>query len=143
MPFSFLNRFSLRKITVGTTDDAGQAARTVLEQLLTELPEMLLACLVEVSSGRVLASYTTASALNPNQISLRYAKLLRQTDSALAARQIPGGPLTEMTLLLEDQLHLIRPLPTRGWYCFLAVRFADTNLGMASEILRRQTAQLQ
>ncbi|QNH62347.1 hypothetical protein [Hymenobacter sediminicola] len=143
MQFPFLSRISLRKITVGTKDEAGQAARTVLEQLLTELPEMLLACLVEVSSGRVLASYTTASALNPNQISLRYAKLLRQTDSALAARQIPGGPLTEMTLLLEDQLHLIRPLPTRGWYCFLAVRFADTNLGMASEILRRQTAQLQ
>ena len=142
MQFPFLSRLSLRKITVGTSDEAGQVARTVLENLLVDLPELLLACLVDVSSGRVLASYTTASPLNPNQISLRYAKLLRTTDTVLAAKQIPGGPLTEMTLLLEDQLHMIRPLPKKSWYCFLAVRFADTNLGMATDILRRHTIHL-
>ena len=142
MQFPFLNRPSIRKVTVGTTDEAGRVARTVMEGLLAELPELLLACLVEVPSGRVVASYTTAANLNPNQINLRYAKLLRATDAALATQQIPGGPLMEMTLLLEDQLHIIRPLPNSSWYCFLAVRFADTNLGMATEILRRHTAKL-
>jgi hypothetical protein len=142
MQFPFLNRPSIRKITVGTADDAGRVARTVIERLLNELPELLLTCLVDVSSGRVIASYTTSAALNPNQISLRYAKLLRATDAALAAKHIPGGPLTEMALLLDDQLHIVRPLPNSSCYCFLAVRFADTNLGMASEILRRHTAQL-
>lgn len=142
MQLPFLNRLSIRKVTVGKTDEAGRAARKVIEGLLNELPELLLTCLVEVSSGRVVASYTTASTLNPNQINVRYAKLLRATDAALATQQIPGGPLTEMILLLEDQLHIIRPLPNSSWYCFLAVRFADTNLGMATEILRRHTAQL-
>jgi hypothetical protein len=142
MQLPFLNRPSIRKVTVGTTDEAGRVARKVMEGLLAELPELLLACLVEVPSGRVVSSYTTTTALNPNQISLRYAKLLRATDTALATQQIPGGPLTNMALLLEDQLHIIRPLPNSSWYCFLAVRFADTNLGMATEILRRHTAQL-
>lgn len=142
MQFPFLNRFSVRKITVGTATETGQRARQVIEHLLGELPELLMVCVVEVPSGRVLASYTTASALNPNQISLRYAKLLQLTDRALATQQLPGGPLTEMALLLDEQLHLVRPVSQGQGYCFLAVRSADTNLGMASEVLRRHTARL-
>jgi len=142
MQFPFLNRLRLRTVTVGTNDEAGQIARTTIEQFLDELPELLMICLVEVPSGRVIGSYTTVASLNPNQISLRYAKLLRATDAALAAQQISGGPLTEMTLLLEDQLHMLRPLEQNPWYCYLAVRSADTNLGMASEILRRHTTHL-
>ena len=142
MQFPFLNRLSLRKITVGTANEAGQQARIVLDQLLGELPDLLMACVVEVPSGRVVASYTTAATLNPNQISLRYAKLLRTTDVALAAQHIPGGPLTEMTLLLDEQLHLVRPIQGGQGYCFLAVRSADTNLAMASELLRRHSIPL-
>lgn len=142
MQFPFLNRLSLRKITVGTANEAGQQARIVLNQLLEELPDLLMSCVVEVPSGRVVASYTTTAALNPNQISLRYAKLLRATDIALAARHIPGGPLTEMALLLDEQLHLIKPVQSGQGYCFLAVRLADTNLAMAAELLRRLTVPL-
>lgn len=142
MQFPFLRRLSLRKITIGTANEASQPARILLENLLRELPDLLMACVVDVPSGRVVASYTTETALNPNQISLRYAKLLQATDIALAARHIPGGPLTEMTLLLEEQIHLIRPVQNGQGYCFLAVRTADTNLAMAAELLRRNTAPL-
>lgn len=139
MTIPFFNRVRTRQITVGTSQEAGAQARTVLEKLLAELPELLLACVVEVQSGRVLASYTQEAHLNPNQISLRYAKLLQLTAKILAAKQIPGGPLTDSTVVLEDQFHTLRPMHNGQWYCFVAIRFADANLGMASDILRRHT----
>jgi hypothetical protein len=140
MNIPFLNRPSIRKITVGTSNEAGLQARTVLENLLADMPELLLACVVEVHSGRVLASYTTAAILNPNQISLRYAKLLRLTAETLASHKIPGGPLTDFTALLEDQFHTIRPMRQGEWYCFVAIRFADANLGITWDIMRRHTS---
>lgn len=140
MNIPFFNRPSIRKITVGAASEDSKLARTLIEQLLRDMPELLMTCVVEVNSGRVLASYTTASALNPNQINLRYAKLLRQTTTALQERQIPGEMLTDMTMLLEDQLHMLRPLRQGQWFCFVALRFADTNLGMAWDIVRRHTA---
>ncbi|SNS06542.1 MULTISPECIES: roadblock/LC7 domain-containing protein [Hymenobacter] len=140
MKIPFFNRVRTRQITVGTSHEAGLQARTVLERLLDEMPELLLACVVEVQSGRVLASYSREPYLNPNQISLRYAKLLQLTSKTVAAKQIPGGPLTESTVLLEDQFHTLRPMHQGQWYCFVAVRFADANLGMAWDILRRHTA---
>ena len=140
MTIPFLNRVRLRQITAGTSHEAGVQARTVLEKLLAEMPELLLACVVEIQSGRVLASYTREAHLNPNQISLRYAKLLQLTAKTLAAKHIPGGPLTDSTVLLEDQFHTMRPMHDGQWYCFVAVRFADANLGMAWDILRRHTS---
>ncbi|TGE10091.1 roadblock/LC7 domain-containing protein [Hymenobacter fodinae] len=140
MTIPFLNRVRIRQITVGTSNEAGLQARTVLEKLLAEMPELLLTCVVEVQSGRVLASYTRESHLNPNHLSLRYAKLLQLTTKTLAAQQIPGGPLTDITVLLEDQFHIVWPMRNGHWYCFVAVRFADANLGMARDIMRRHTA---
>lgn len=140
MKIPFLNRVRTRQITVGTSNEAGVQARTVLEKLLAEMPELLLTCVVEVPSGRVLASYTRETHLNPNQISLRYAKLLQLTTKKLAAKQIPGGPLTDITVLLEDQFHTLRPMHNGQWYCFIAIRFADANLGMTWDILRRHTS---
>jgi hypothetical protein len=140
MTIPFLNRVRIRQITVGTSNEAGLQARTVLEKLLAEMPEILLTCVVEVPSGRVLASYTRETYLNPNQLSLRYAKLLQLTTKTLAAQHIPGGPLTDMTVLLEDQFHTVWPMHNGHWYCFVAVRLADANLGMARDIMRRHTA---
>jgi hypothetical protein len=135
--FSFLNRLQVKKITVATADENGQQAQRILEGLLADLPELLMACVVEVASGKMLASYTTHKDYNPNYISLRYAKILRSMSEALASGAWPGGPLLDSTLMLDDQLHHLRPLHNGQWYCMLAVRTADANLGIAKEIMRR------
>jgi len=139
MNLPFFNRLPLKKIIVGVSDESGKQAQKVLEGLLTELPDLLMACVVETASGRVLASYTANSSYNPNQISLRNAKLLRTMEEALAKKAWPGGPLTDVSVILEDQLHHLRPMNGGKWYCFLAVRLADANLGIAKEIMRRHT----
>ncbi|GAB3287088.1 hypothetical protein [Hymenobacter tenuis] len=140
MRIPFLSRPSIRQIVVGTSNEAGTKAHSVLQKLLSDLPEILMACVVEVHSGKVLASYTTTESLNPNQISLRYAKLVQLTAKTVSSHHIPGGPLTDATLMLEDQLHALRITQQGAWYCFLAIRFADANLAMALEVLRRHSS---
>lgn len=130
---SFLNRFSLYKLVATTASPA----RRVLEALLRELPELLLACVVEVDSGKVLAYYTTRTAYSPHHISLRYARLLRSSHQTLATQAWITGPLTDITVVLDEQLHYLRPLHAGQWYCFVAVHTADTNLALLKEVVRR------
>ena len=117
----------------------GKRSKDVIEGLLQELPDLLMACVVNTQSGRVLASYTVSNAYNPNHISLRNAKLLHTINDALAAKAWAGGPLSDISVMLEDQLHHLRPMNDGKWYCFLAVHTADANLGIAKEIMRRHT----
>jgi hypothetical protein len=140
MKLPFFNRLQLKKITVGTTDDTGAQAQRIVEGLLQDLPDLLMTCVVDSHSGSVLASYTTSNSYNPNQISLRNAKLLRTMDDALTTRAWVGGPLTDVSVMLDEELHHLRPINGGKWYCFLAVRIADANLGIAKEIMRRHTA---
>jgi hypothetical protein len=86
-----------------------------------------------------VASYTVSNSYNPHQISLRNAKVLRIMDDALAAKAWVGGPLTDVSIILEDQFHLLRAISNGEWYCYLAAHTKDANLGIAKEIMRRQT----
>ncbi len=131
----FLNRFSLHKLV----EAGGSPARLVLESLLRELPE-LLACVVELASGKVLAYYTTQTGYSPHHVSLRYARLLRSTHHALASQPWMTGPLTDITTVLDEHLHHLRPLHDGQWYCFVAVRTADTNLALLKDAVRRCAA---
>lgn len=140
MNIPFFNRLQLKKITAGVSDESGKRAQHILENLLTDLPELLMSCVVDTQSGKVLAFYTTTSDYNPNQISLRYAKLLRTMEEALVTKAWVGEALTDISVILEDQLHHLRPLNDGKWYCFLAVRMADANLGIAKETMRRHTS---
>ncbi len=134
----FLNRFSLHKLV-----EAGSSpARLVLEALLRELPELLLACVVEVASGKVLAYYTTQVEYSPHHVSLRYARLLRSTHHTLAHQRWMNGPLADITMVLDEHLHHLRPLHADQWYCFVAVRTADVNLALLKDAVRRCTRVL-
>ncbi|RSK35278.1 hypothetical protein [Hymenobacter metallilatus] len=137
MNISFFNRLPLRKVVIGVNDEAGQRAQQLINNLLQDLPEALLICVVDVHSGRLFAWYSASAAYNPNRISLRNGKLLRLITDTQATHAWLGGPLVDITVLLEDQFHCIRPLPQSTAYCFLAARTDDVNLGIAKEIMRR------
>jgi len=109
---------------------------------MQELPELLLAYLVDTQSSAVLAFYTTSNTYNPHQLSLRNTKLLRSMQEALATKAWVGGPLTDVSITLEDQIHHLRPLVVAqgSWYCFVAARLADSNMGMVKEVVRRCTS---
>lgn len=140
MNFPFFNRPALGKINVGATDGAGEQARLAVEGILRELPDLLMTYVAEVPSGRVLASYTSHRSYNPNQVGLRNARLLAILEAPLAAHAWLGGPLLDVSVVLEDQLHHLRPFGGGKLYCFLAVLTADANLGIIKEITRRHTS---
>lgn len=141
MNFPFFNRLQLKTIVVPTAGEPGQQASRMLQGIREALPEMLLAYIVDTQSGSVLAFYTVSNNYNPNQLSLRNTRLLRTMQEALAKRAWPGGPLTDMSVILEDQIHHLRPLSPRAWYCFVAARLADANMGMVKEVVRRCTSE--
>lgn len=137
MNFPFFNRLPLKKVVVNTQNEAGTRAKVIIDKILQDIPDILLVCVVDAPSGRVLASYTSSAAYNPNQISLRNGKLLGLITEAQATHSWLGGPLTDISILLEDQFHYIRPLPQSSSYCFLAARMDDVNLAIAKDTVRR------
>ncbi|RZK30983.1 MAG: hypothetical protein EOO63_05310 [Hymenobacter sp.] len=137
MNFSFFNRLPVKKVVVPAAHEAGQRAEKIVRGLLQELPDLLLAYVVDTKSAAVLAFYTSSTTYNPHQLSLRNTKLLRTMHEALATNAWVGGPLTDVSVILEDQMHYLRPLNNDEWYCFLAVRLADANMGLVKEIVRR------
>lgn len=140
MNFPFFNRLQLKKIVVPTTNGSAQRAEKMLSEIIRELPELLLVYIVDMQSGNILAFYTVSSNYNPNQLSLRNTKLLRTMQEAVAKKAWVGGPLTDVSVVLEDQIHHVRPLPDEGWYCFAAARLADSNMAIVKEVIRRCTS---
>ena len=138
MNFPFFNRIQVKKVTAAS-GEAGQRAETMLLTLLREQPEVLLAYIADNKTGTILASYTTSSAYNPNQLNLRTTKLLGYMSDTLAANSWLGGQLLDMSLLLEEELHYLRPVAGGQWHCFVAVRLADVNLGILKEVVRLAT----
>ncbi len=138
MNFPFFNRLQVKKV-VAVASEAGQRAEAMLLALLRELPDLLLAYVADSQTGAILASYTASAAYNPNQLNLRTTRQLRTINEALATGAWPGGPLTEVAVFLEDQLHYLRPVADGRWHCFVAVRLADANLGILKEVTRRAT----
>lgn len=141
MNFPFFNRLQLKKVVVPTTSEAGRRAEKMLTNIIQELPELLLGYIVEMQSGSVLTFYTVSNVYNPNQLSLRNTKLLRTMQEAVAAKAWTGGPLSDVSVILEDQIHHLRPLTELGWYCFAAARLADSNMGIVKEVVRRCTSE--
>lgn len=140
MNFPFFNRPSVGKVSVGVNDGAGERARLAIEGILRELPDLLLAYVAEMPSGRVLASYASHRSYNPNNVGLRNAKLFAMLAEQRAAHAWLGGAVLDVSVVTEDQLHHLRPFDQGKQYCFLAVLAADANLGMLKEITRRHTS---
>lgn len=138
MIFPFFNRLQVKKVTAAS-GEAGRRAEAMLLALLREQPEVLLAYIADSRTGNILASYTATSNYNPNQLNLRTAKLLSSLDATLAAHAWLGGPLLDMSVLLDEQLHYLRPVADGQWHCYVAVRLADANLGILKEVVRQAT----
>lgn len=122
------------------TANARQAEQ-LLASILKDLPELLFGYVFDIKSNALLASYTVSNAYNPHQLTVRNVKLLHTVQQALATGAWPGGPCTDLAVMLDEHMHYLRPLPEREWYCFAAVRHADANIGMVKEVIRRATTQ--
>ncbi|MFD2721251.1 hypothetical protein ACFST9_21225 [Hymenobacter monticola] len=115
---------------------AGAAIERTMRHLLAELPDLLMAAVVEVASGKPLATYTVDRDLRPGAVAGFNAEAVRQVQAGLRAQGMAGEQVEEMVFTLPSQLHLLRLVPTGQWFVYLAVDSRDTNLAIAREVMR-------
>jgi hypothetical protein len=111
--------------------------------LLAELPDLLMAAVVDVDTGKPLASYTSDGALRPSAVAGFNAEAVCQVRASLAAQGTPQEKVEEMLFTLPSQLHLLRLAPTGRTFLYLAVDRRDTNLGIAREVMRGGMQRLE
>jgi hypothetical protein len=131
------------EVELVATGPASAAIDRTMRYLLAELPDLLMAAVVEVASGKPLATYTVDRELRPAPVVGFNAEAVRQVQAGLRAQGIPGEQVEEMVFTLPSQLHLLRLVPTGQWFIYLAVEARDTNLAIAREVMRRSMALLE
>lgn len=131
-----LGRRPLHRIVTENPAEATGAEAT-LQHLLAELPELLLAAAVEVSSGRVLASYTSQPQLWAGTAAPFWAAMVQQLQASQVAQQQAQEQPEELLITLQAQLHLLRLRSDGRYFLYLVVGTHDTNLALAREIMRQ------
>lgn len=136
-----LGRRPLSRV-VASSDATPTGAEAALHYLLAELPELLMAAVVVMGSGQVLASYTTQPQLWPSAAAPFWTAAVQQLQASQTAQGSESEQLEGILVTLPTQLHLLHLAPTGQYLLCLAIADADTNLALAREILRQATSLL-
>lgn len=128
-------------VTTGAGPLAAGAA-AALQHLLAELPELLLAAVLDVATGQPLATYAAERHWQPSLLAAPVAAAVRQLQQGLATPEQAGEVLQEVLLTLPSQLHLLRLRPGGRQFLYLAVDSRDTNLAIAQQLARQATELL-
>lgn len=134
-----LGSLPIRQVVRGTGSTSGGPAEAALNYLLAELPELLLAAVLDLPSGQLLATYAAERAYQPSLLAPSVAAVVQQAH-LLGQGQANEEPV-EVLLTLGSQLHLVRLRPGGRQALFLAVGSHDTNLALLRQ-LAQQAVQL-
>ena len=124
------------EVVVVAAGPEGINTDAALRHLLDELPDLLMAAVVDVSTGKPLASYTVDRGLRPAMVAGFNAEAVRQIQAMIAAQQMTSESVEEMLFTLHSQLHLLCLAPSGQRFVYLAVDSRDTNLGIARAVMR-------
>lgn len=107
-------------------------ATAALHYLLAELPELLLAAVLDLTSGQLLATYAADRDHQPSLVATAVTTAIRQ--AALLRQEQAAEELAELLLTLSSQLHLVRLRPGGQQALYLAIGSHDTNLALARQV---------
>ncbi|MBW3130465.1 hypothetical protein KYK14_18015 [Hymenobacter profundi] len=141
MRIPFLQKVAVRKITSDVTGASRERATEILEGILQELPELLLATVVDLSSGRLLAAYTKQAQSDPYKVTTHAVATARHLARLSAQPGLATQQLEDLVLVLDEQFHVLRLTADQQWGCLLLVYTHDTNLALAREVLRKHSSQ--
>jgi hypothetical protein len=122
---------------VASAEAAVTEAEPALQYLLAELPELLMAAVLDIGSGKVLASYATQPHLWPSAAAPFWTAAVQQLQASQVAQGTEPEQLKEILVTLPTQLHLLHLAPTGRHLLCLAIADADTNLALAREVMRQ------
>jgi len=120
-----------RQVVPGPGSSSGPAT-AALHYLLAELPELLLAAVLDLSTGQLLATYATDRAHQPSLVARAVTTAIQQ--AALLRQEQDAEELAELLLTLPSQLHLVRLRPGGQQALYLAIGSHDTNLALARQV---------
>ena len=140
MRIPFLNQLVVKKITGDAVGATRTSADKLIQDLLRELPELVAVAVVDIASSKMVAAYTATAKFDPYKLTARSADLLRTLQRMLQAPWLRGQHVTDLIVVLDEQLHCLRPMAQNRQICYLVVRSIDTNMSLVRDILRRHTS---
>lgn len=115
--------------------------KQTIKEILEELPTLLAVAVVETETGMPLASHSNLADFDIDTAAAYNTEVVKQKLKAIKALNL-NQTVQDILLTLTDQLHLIKLSPTGDKFIYLAVNSRDTNLAVARQILKGQTAVL-
>ena len=150
MKLPFLDRFlgdhspsDVLKTTYNSSLSATNKAQfgQLIKAVFEELPDLLAVSVINLKSGELLATRHLPGKSNPAKASAYNAEVIRQKQQALQALGLAAEEnIEDILITLSSQWHILRLLPGNRYFVHLMVNMRDTNLGIAREVLRAQTA---
>jgi hypothetical protein len=132
-----------REVVLETTGPESQRIEQAIRHLLAELPDLLMAAVVDVATGKPLATYAAERELRPGLVAGFNANAVQQVRASLATQGATQETIQEMLFTLSSQVHVVRLSPSGRLFVYLAVDHRDTNLGIAREVMRGGIALLE
>ncbi|MBT9393813.1 hypothetical protein KLP40_11630 [Hymenobacter sp. NST-14] len=139
MRIPFLNQLVVKKITGDAVGATRSRADALIQDLLRELPELVAVAVVDAASSKMVAAYTATAKFDPYKLTARSADLLRTLHRMLQTPWLQAQQVTDMIVVLDEQLHCLRPMGQGRQICYLVVRSIDTNMSLVRDVLRRHT----
>ena len=119
--------------------DPGTPATAALHYLVTELPELLLAAVLDLPTGQLLATYAAERGYQPSLLATPVAAVVQLLQQQSPAPEQP----VEVLLTLASQLHLVRLRPAGRQVLFLAIGSHDTNLALLRQLAENAVQLLE
>ena len=116
--------------------------KQIVQDVLTQLPNLLAVAVVEVETGMPLASHATTPDFDIDTAAAYNTEVVKSKLKAIAALKI-NQVLQDILLTLTDQLHVLKLTPDGSKFVYLAVNSRDTNLAQARLVLKSAAAGLE
>jgi len=124
---------------VGGPGTPNAPAEAALHYLLAELPELLLAAVLDLPTGHLLATYAAERGYQPSLLATPVAAVVQLLQQQSPAPEQP----VEVLLTLASQLHLVRLRPAGRQVLFLAIGSHDTNLALLRQLAENAVQLLE
>lgn len=97
---------------------------------------------VDVKSGKTLASHSNSTSINPEVAATYNAEVIRQKQKALTALKLDEEQIDEILISLQKQVHLIKLTDAGHTFVYLVVQSSEISLAVAREVVRSQAELL-
>jgi len=119
-----------------------ETASAVVQGIKSDLPSLMAVAVVDVKSGKTLASHSNSISINPEVAATYNAEVIRQKQKALTALKLDEEQIDEILISLQKQVHLIKLTDAGHTFVYLVVQSSEISLAMAREVVRNQAELL-